>query len=202
MPRGLCWVSGFSSGKREVRGYNHFTYQHYGLLYRSPYSDLPAWGVHGNLQGSTTGNLTVMEGGGGYINQHMDLSRPSLSLQCPSSNPEVLFCSSAESNQGWSVTKEVIRVQICLILIFKWILPVLEPGLPMPRERAKSQPQLLWGVSSTPVWLEGLATIPGSIVAQWHSSWEVGRQSWSSLEQSHYQAWSVLVLHISSGISS
>lgn len=58
--------------------------QHCGSLCRSPYSDLTPQGLQGNLWGSTPGNLTVMEKGGGAWNtQHMDVGRPSSYLkQC------------------------------------------------------------------------------------------------------------------------
>ena len=67
-------------------------------------------------------------------------------------------------------------MQVCLIWILKQaILPALEPRLPIPRQRGKSQPQPLWRVSSGPIWTEGLAITPGSCAVQWHLRGEAGR---------------------------
>lgn len=50
--------------------------QHCGSLGTSPYSDLAPHKLWWNLQGSTTGDLTVMEKWGGVCNnQHTDLGR-------------------------------------------------------------------------------------------------------------------------------
>lgn len=91
-------------------------------------------GVAWNLWGSTTGNLTVMEKGGACDNQYMDLGKQNSYLQCPSSNCNQKFCSSAELSWWCSLTRELGRVQIRLIQILKQgVMPTLKPGLPTAR---------------------------------------------------------------------
>lgn len=107
------------------------------LLCGSLYSDLTR-GCRESV-GLNTGNLTMTEKGEASNNQCMDLGKPNSYLQCPSSNCSQQFCSSAELSQWCSLTREVGRVQICLIQILKQgVMPALEPGLPPARQGAES----------------------------------------------------------------
>lgn len=102
--------------------------------------------------------------------------------QCPSSNLNQQLCSSAEPSRGSSLTRVFGGVQTCLIQVFKQgVLQALELGFSNPRQDAESQLHPLWGVPSSSIWPEGLVITHGSCVAQWCSSQEVGKQSWSSL---------------------
>ena len=67
--RGLC----FLQWERRAQWVNQPPKLH-GLLCESPYSSLTRWGFQVNLQGSTTGNLTVMEWREGAFNT--DRGRP------------------------------------------------------------------------------------------------------------------------------
>lgn len=101
-----------------------------GLLCGTSYSGLAPWGLQGNLQGSTMGNLTMIEEGREVgNNQHMDLSKSNLYQQCPSSNNNQQLCSFAEPSLGSALNRELRRMQICLIWILKHCL---EPVLPTP----------------------------------------------------------------------
>lgn len=113
---------------------------------------------HSNYRGicsPTTGNLTVMHKGRRFLackNQHMDLGRTNSYLQCPSSNPNQMFCSSAESSQRCTLARELSRLQNCLIQILKQgVLSILEPNFPTPRQEAESQPHPLWRMSCDPI---------------------------------------------------
>lgn len=55
----------------------------------------------------------------------------------PNSNPNQQFCSSAELNQGYILTRELSKVKICLIQILNWgVLLAVEPSLPIPRQKS------------------------------------------------------------------
>lgn len=67
---------------------------------RSPCTDLTPWELQENPWASVTGNLPAMEKGEGDCNnQHMDHGRQSSYLQCPKSNSNQGFCSSAEPSE-------------------------------------------------------------------------------------------------------
>lgn len=59
--RGLPWASWSSNGKEDPGRTTSPSPQHGGLLCGRPYSDLAPQGLHGNLRGSTTGNLVMNE---------------------------------------------------------------------------------------------------------------------------------------------
>lgn len=122
-------------GKENPGGSNPPHLQHWGHFVRAPTLIVPQ-GLQGNLWGSATGNLTVMEKREGVCkNQHMDLGRLSSYRQCTSSNPNQWLSSSAEPSWGYTLTTELGGVQICLIWILtQGILPALEPSLPTPRQ--------------------------------------------------------------------
>lgn len=84
----------------------------------------PLWsilqGLWGNLWGLTTMNLIVMEERGeASNNQNLNLCRPRSYLEHPSSGPKQWLCSSAKPSQWHSLTRELDRVQVCLILLLK-----------------------------------------------------------------------------------
>lgn len=87
-------------GKKEPR--EDMQLPHYcRSLLGSPHSSFYLQGLQDNLQGLTTGNLIVTEGGGACNNQHSDLGRPSSCLQHPStSSLNQQLCSSAEPSDG------------------------------------------------------------------------------------------------------
>ena len=119
--------------------------------------------------------------GGACNNQHMDLGRLSSCLQCPSNNRKHWFCSSAEP----TLITEPGGVQICLIWILKRrALLALKPGLPMPRQGDEPLSHPPWRMYSSTTGPGGLVTTPRSSVSQWHSSQEVGGQTYC-------QVWSI-----------
>ena len=66
-----------------------------------------------------------------------------------SSNPNqrfCLFCRTKSEDMPWLSNSVVCPSQI----LKQWVLLNLEPGLPIPRQKAESQPHPLWGVSSVP----------------------------------------------------
>lgn len=144
-------------------------------LWVSPYSNRTPQGLQGNQWGSTLGNLIMIEKeGGAHNNQHTNLGRSNSYLQCPKTNPNKQFSSSAEPSKGSTLTRKQDGVQIRLFQILKGVLMALEPSLPMTRKGAKSQPYLLWRMSSDSTWPEGLMATPESSTAQQHSSWDMG----------------------------
>lgn len=100
---------------------------------------------HRDFRGSTIGNLTVMEKRvRDWNRQHTGVVRLSPHLPCPSNNPNPWLCSSVEANQGHALTRELSRVQICLIQIRWEVLPALELHLHMSRKGDESQPNCCW----------------------------------------------------------
>ena len=112
----------------------------------------------------------MMEMGGGTCNnQHIDLGKRSSYLQHPSSNPNKQLCSSADSNQGRTLTRERGKVQICLIWILKGgVLLDLEPGLSIPRQGVESQPH----PSDQKGWQQLLEVVQPSVA---QTEWQVNR---------------------------
>ena len=73
-----------------------------------------------NLLGLTTGNMIVMEKQGGACNnQYSDYDRLSSYVQHPSNSLNQQLFSSTEQRQWCSLTRELGRVQDCLIWIIK-----------------------------------------------------------------------------------
>lgn len=129
-------------------------------------------------------------GRGNCERQHMDLDRQSSYLRCPSSNSNQLLCSSAELSWRCTLTRELGRVQSCLIQnLRQGVLPALESGLPIPRQVAKSQPHPCGEcLLAPPDQRTGYNSWKLCSPAQPCSSQEVGRQS-GSPPQSQYQSW-------------
>lgn len=77
-------------------------------------------GLPGNLQGLTTGLVTMTEKERGACNnQHMELGRPSSYLQRSSSNHNQCLCSFAELIWGCTLSRELGGKHVCLIHILK-----------------------------------------------------------------------------------
>lgn len=112
MLRGLHWVCDSSSGKIEDRvGIQIPSTADYFL---GSYSLIPPHG--GNLKSLTTGILIVIKKWGEACNnQHSDLKNkvPTCSIQVVISTSRISHL--AESNQWHSLTKELGRLQACVI---------------------------------------------------------------------------------------
>ena len=75
----------------------------------------------------------------GLEKQHVDLGRPSLYLQHPSSHHNQWFCPSAEPSWGCTLMRELGQEQFYLIQILRQgILLVLELSLSMHRQEGES----------------------------------------------------------------
>lgn len=160
--RGLPWPGSYSCGQRERGGGNQPPLALWVTLWEpllwSRSTGIAEVGLH-------HWKSVMEEWGGAYNHQHEHLDRLNAYLQCPRSNPNQQFCSSAEPSRG--STKELAGMQISLTRILKWEgLPVLELSLPTRRQGAKPQPQPLSGMLSSPTCPVGLVTTPGSHVAQ------------------------------------
>lgn len=76
--------------------------KHCGSLLGNPHSGLTTRGLWGNPRDLATGNVIVMENGGGVCNnQHWDNGRLISYLQCPSSSPtQQLYLQSQDGDAG------------------------------------------------------------------------------------------------------
>lgn len=125
-----------SMGKREPRVDIQLP-QHCGLLHGSPHSGLAPQGRQGCLWDVSTRDLIVTaKWGRACSNQHPDLGRPSSYLRRPGRSPlpavALLICRAkavASSDQGiqWDTGLPVQALK-------QRAFPVLEPGLPPPRQ--------------------------------------------------------------------
>lgn len=174
-----------------------------GLFCGSTYSYLLPQQLQGNLQGPTTGNLTVTEN---WVkscnNQHTDLGRPSCQVAVPSSNPNQHLYSSPELSWGafWPG-----NLAYCNFVSFRfshkeffwprtWLLRHMQG--------AESQPYLQWRMPFSTICPNGWWKRLEAKLPKRYLSWQAGEESRLPQEQNQYWAWRLLVLCTGRGIHS
>lgn len=172
----------FSSEKRELGG--HQLSLHCRSLPGGSHSGLTSWRTQGNLQGSTTGNVTVIEQGEGLSTTSTWIS----ANKVPTCRAQAVVptCGFAHlQNQGgrtaWPGDSAGCQSASFRSSNDEFYRPYSLVG-PCAGRELNHSPPALWRVSSGPIWPEGLGTTPGSCMTQWHLSPEKDRQNQSFAE--------------------